>query len=76
MIECPACAGPVDQRLDCATCNGNLEVNQEVYDAFMAKKEKQERFFNFIFAVEEKIQSGIDEPMSFTVGEETIDYTP
>ena len=76
MIECPACAGPVDQRLDCATCNGNLEVTQEVYDAFMALKEKQERLFDFASEVNEKIQNGIDEEMSFTIGEETINYTP
>ena len=76
MIECPACAGPIDQRLDCATCNGNLEVTQEVYDAFVARKEKQERFFGFVFEVDEKIQNGIEQKMSFTIGEETINYTP
>jgi hypothetical protein len=76
MIDCPACAGPVEQRLDCATCNGNLEVTQEIYDSFLAQKEKKERFFEFISAVNEKTQNGIDQTMSFNIGEETLEYTP
>ena len=43
MINCPACAGPAEQRQNCATCNGNMEVTQEVFDIFMVKKNKQEQ---------------------------------
>jgi hypothetical protein len=42
MKECPACAGPTALGGKCATCNGTTEVAQEVFDAFMVEKAKQE----------------------------------
>jgi hypothetical protein len=76
MIKCPACDGPQALGGDCATCRGVTEVTQEVHDAFMAQQEQQERLFEFVFMVNEKAQSGIDQTMSFTIGEETLEYTP
>ena len=76
MIECPACGGPPEERAFCETCGGSTEVTQEVYDAFLAQKEKQERFFEFQSSVTEKIANGIDSNMSFTIDEEIIEYLP
>ena len=42
MKICPACAGPTALGGGCATCNGTTEVTQQVFDAFMAEKTKQE----------------------------------
>jgi hypothetical protein len=76
MIDCPACDGPQALGGDCVTCLGVTEVTQEVHDVFLAQKEKQERFFEFVFTVNEKAQNGVDQTMSFTIGEETLEYTP
>jgi hypothetical protein len=40
MIKCPACAGP--DNAECVTCLGSSEIAQEVFDAFMVEKAKQE----------------------------------
>lgn len=58
MIECPACAGPAEGRRTCATCNGEMKVTQEVFDAFMIQKQKLEKesvFWNSVqnFAYQE-----------------------
>jgi hypothetical protein len=76
MIDCPACDGPQALGGDCATCLGLTEVTQEIYDTFLAQKAKQEQFFEFVSTVNEKAQNGIDQTMSFTVGTETLQYTP
>jgi hypothetical protein len=76
MIKCPACDGPQAVGGDCATCLGVTEVTQEVYDAFLTQKEQQERFFEFVSEVNENAQNGINQTMSFTIGEETLEYTP
>jgi hypothetical protein len=39
-INCPACAGP--DNAECVTCQGTSEVTQEVFNAFMVEKSKQE----------------------------------
>ena len=39
-IACPACAGPDNS--ECVTCQGASEVAQELFDAFMVEKAKQE----------------------------------
>jgi hypothetical protein len=41
-INCPACAGPTALGGGCATCSGTTEIIQEVFDAFMVEKAKQE----------------------------------
>ena len=76
MIKCPACAGPQALGGDCATCLGVTEVTQEAHDAFVAQREKQEQFFEFISEVTEKAQNGLNQSMSFTAGEETLEYIP
>lgn len=53
MVECPACAGPAEVRVSCATCNGIMEVAQEVSDAFIIEKEHQEKVFDFWNKVQE-----------------------
>jgi (p)ppGpp synthase/HD superfamily hydrolase len=47
MIDCPACAGPAEVRQGCETCHGKMKVTQGVFDAFMAKKAKQDEMFEF-----------------------------
>lgn len=39
-VACPACAGP--DNAECATCNGNSFVSQEVHDLFVEEKLKQD----------------------------------
>lgn len=53
MIECPACAGPIEVRASCDTCKGATEVTQEVFDAFMVAKAKQDEINAFWFKVQE-----------------------
>jgi hypothetical protein len=50
-INCPACAGP--DNTGCATCHGESQVAQEVFDAFMAEKTKQEEAQTFWGRVQE-----------------------
>jgi DnaJ-class molecular chaperone len=69
--ECPACAGPKEQRQHCATCNGDTEVTQEMFDAFMVEKAKQEETLVFWGKVEEYIyQKG---KFKFEAGEEVFE---
>jgi|LakMenEpi03Aug12_release.lakeMendotaPanAssembly.Ray.scaffolds.fasta_scaffold2599568_2 hypothetical protein len=75
MIDCPACAGPQALGGDCATCLGVTEITQEVFDVFMLHKEKQERYFYFVSEVDNLITSGFDKKMTFTVGNETLNYS-
>ena len=47
MIDCPACAGPAEIRQGCETCHGSTEVTQQVFDAFVIKKAKDDEIFEF-----------------------------
>jgi hypothetical protein len=47
MVECPACAGPAEIRVDCYTCKGKTLVAQEIYDSFMIAKSKQDALNEF-----------------------------
>ena len=47
-VNCPACAGPEDARKTCATCNGKMEVFQEVFDIFTENQQKQENLNTFM----------------------------
>jgi hypothetical protein len=53
MIECPACAGPAEVRQGCATCDGIMEVTQEVFDAFMLQKAELDKVIDFWNKVQE-----------------------
>jgi hypothetical protein len=75
MIDCPACSGPQALGGDCATCLGVTEITQEVFDVFMLHKEKQERYFYFFSEVDNLITSGFDKKMTFTVDNETLNYS-
>jgi hypothetical protein len=69
MKICPACAGP--DNAECATCNGTTEVTQQVFDALMAEKTKQEQAIVFWSKVQEYIyQTG---KFKFEVGEEVFE---
>lgn len=76
MTNCPACAGPPEARAGCATCNGVMEVTQEVYETFIANKEKQKRYQEFVLEVEDRMNEGIDQTMSLTIDDQTFEYTP
>ena len=68
-INCPACAGP--DNAGCATCNGTSEVTQEVFDAFMIEKNKQEESQIFWGKVQEYMyQTG---SFKFQVNEELFE---
>jgi predicted amidophosphoribosyltransferase len=70
-ITCPACAGPAEQRKYCSTCNGKMEVTQEVFDAFMVEKQKQEDAIAFWDKVQEYLyQTG---KFKFEAGEEVFE---
>jgi hypothetical protein len=68
MKECPACAGPTEARKTCATCNGKIEVTQQVFDSFMVDKARQQQAQEFWSKVQEytyqtgkfKFQAGED----------------
>ena len=67
--SCPACAGP--DNAECATCQGTSEVTQEVLDAFMVEKTKQENAQNFWDKVQEYMyQTG---NFKFQVNEELFE---
>ena len=53
MLECPACAGPAEVRAYCATCNGTMEVTQQVFDNFIISQKRQEEVFEFWNKVQE-----------------------
>lgn len=53
MINCPACAGPEEVRVNCATCEGAMEVSQDVFDTFMVQKAEQEKTNEFWNVVQE-----------------------
>lgn len=38
-VSCPACSGP--DNAQCVTCNGTSFVTQEVYDLFVAARDKR-----------------------------------
>lgn len=76
MIECPACAGPPEARATCATCNGVMEVTQEVFDSFVAQQEKTNRFSSFVQEAEDALRGGIDSEIVITINDQTLEYTP
>jgi hypothetical protein len=68
-INCPACAGP--DNAQCATCQGTSEVTQQVFDAFMVKKAKQEEAIVFWTRVQQYMyQTG---KFKFEVNEELFE---
>lgn len=74
MIECPACAGPAEARVSCATCNGVMEVTQEVHDAFVAEYSKQQslsEFQNELMVYD----LSVDGTYSFVDGDTTYSYS-
>lgn len=73
MIECPACAGPVEVRVGCATCGGTTKVTQEVADAFIVVRDKQDQLSEFMLVI---TSTSFDISGSYTlsIGEQTHKY--
>lgn len=74
MIECPACAGPAEARVSCATCNGIMEVTQEAYDLFNIEYSKQQNLNEFQSQLMTHHLS-LDGTYSFVDGDVTYSYS-